>query len=428
MLRDSIICLLAATLLCCLPAVSDTAPFYKVDSAKVTVMQYGPDDKAIGAASELTDGNARSRWICRTPVPPLRLGFDLGTACLVSKIRIANYYTGQNFNRGFKVVDIFVGDTLAPVTGGTPAVAAKELKISDAAGPGWTDILLDKPVKGRIVTIRVQSNWGGQFYAANEVEIYSQEADGAGTVNGTPVASANNPPTLQPGKVYSFTYPWMPQTFYAQQAKNEKPAMMTVYLPTNYDPQRKFPVLIFLNGGDGGDGSDPALARALAGGKDFICVALPLFKVDTKDYVIRDEDCTLMWQQHKQMLARLTELVPNIDPDHRILGGFSNGAHSVGGLIDCSNGEAAKWFSAFIVVEGAGRTQRYDLIKGKPLLICYGYQPGRDSPRARVKEFSAVAIAAGVNVTVHEIPNSGHAFPPASYPFLLQWLRDIALK
>lgn len=245
---------------------------------------------------------------------------------------------------------------------------------------------------------------------------------------GAQVVLAEDTPKLQPGQKYNFTFPEMPKTFYAQQAKNDKPAMMTVYLPTNYDPQHKFPVLIFLNGGDGGDGSDLAVARALSEGKDFMCVALPLFKANTRDYIIRDEDCTLMWSQYKQMLAKLQEFVPNIDTDHRILGGFSNGAHSVGGLIDCSDGEAAKWFSAFFTVEGGGRMQRYDLIKGKPMLICYGYQQGRDRTRMRAKEISDTATAAGVKVTLHEIENSGHAFPAAAYPFVRQWIRENALK
>jgi hypothetical protein len=98
------------------------------------------------------------------------------------------------------------------------------------------------------------------------------------------------------------------------------------------------------------------------------------------------------------------------------------------GLIDISDGEVARWFSAFFIVEGGGRTQRYDLIKDKPLLICYGFQPGRDRTRERVKEFSAVAIDAGVKVTVHEMADTAHAFPPKEYPFVRQWLREVALK
>ena len=149
----------------------------KVGPATVTATQYDTKDKEVGKAPELTDGNAKTRWLCRTADVPLRVVFDMGVARTVGKVRIANYFTGQNFERGFKVVDIFVGDGPAPAKDGTPAAADVEVKISDKDGPAWTDIALAKQVKGRYVTVRVKSNWGGNGYAANEVELYTVEAD-----------------------------------------------------------------------------------------------------------------------------------------------------------------------------------------------------------------------------------------------------------
>lgn len=234
---------------------------------------------------------------------------------------------------------------------------------------------------------------------------------------------ADAPQKLQPGKTLTIAFPEMPRTFYNLTTTDSRQPAMTVFLPTNYDPQRKYPLLVFLQGGNGGGGGNPGIA--LTQERDFICVNLPLWKVNIKDMVIRDEDCKLMWPLHKQMLAKLSEIVPNIDTSHRVLGGFSNGAHATGGLIDCSNGEVARYFSGFFFVEGGGRTQRYDLIKGKPLLICYGYQPKREAARTRVAEFSKVASDAGAKVTVHEMPNTGHDFPNREYPFVLQWLRGV---
>ena len=149
----------------------------KVGSATVTATQYDTKDKEAGKAPELTDGNAKTRWMCRNADVPLRVVFDMGVGRTVGKVRIANYYTGSNFNRGFKVVDIFVGDGPAPATGGTPAAADVEVKMSDKDGPAWTDIALANQVKGRYVSVRVKSNWGGNAYAANEVELYTVEAD-----------------------------------------------------------------------------------------------------------------------------------------------------------------------------------------------------------------------------------------------------------
>src|SRR5512140_3462006 len=179
-------------------------------------------------------------------------------------------------------------------------------------------------------------------------------------------------PRLVPGTTLTNIFPDMPQTFFAMQQKKDVPAQLTVYLPTNYNPAKKCPLLIWLNGGDGGDGTTLGVARGVTQGRDFICVSVPLFKASLAPvsgpkgprpgFVINAADGKVMWPHFKTMLDKLEKMVPNIDPAHRVLGGFSNGAHAAGGLIDCSNGEAAKWFSAFFFVEGGGRTQRYDLI------------------------------------------------------------------
>ena len=186
------------------PALAQAAPLSKVASASVTVTRYAPDGKAVGKVPRLADGIAEGPyWVCTDPVPPLRFAFDLGAARTVGKIRIANYFTAKSSShadRAFKVVDIFVGDTLAPATGGAPAVAGKELPMSNGKGPAWTELVLDKPIKGRIITLRVQSNWGGDWYSANEVEIYTQEAEATQIPNPKPtqavqqLASAANQP------------------------------------------------------------------------------------------------------------------------------------------------------------------------------------------------------------------------------------------
>jgi dienelactone hydrolase len=202
--------------------------------------------------------------------------------------------------------------------------------------------------------------------------------------------------------------------------KDIKP-MMTVFLPMNYDPQRKHPLLICLGGGNGGQGGNPAVARKLSEEKDFVCVGLPLFKEKvepaapgnaTARLLIRPEECKFAWPLYKTMLAKLEEVVPNIDPAHRVLGGFSNGAHMTAGLIDQSDSEVARRFSAFLFVEGGGRMQRYDLLNGKPFLMVYG----SEKARKRAQQIYESAVSAGAKATLHEMKGAGHAFPEREYP------------
>ncbi|MEN6345519.1 MAG: redoxin domain-containing protein [Armatimonadia bacterium] len=253
----------------------------------------------------------------------------------------------------------------------------------------------------------------------------------AGIVTPAPgVPVVETAPRLVPGASFTIKFPDMPPTLHALMSKTNVPAAMTVFLPRNYDPQRKHPLLIALNGGDGGDASNPSVARALTQEQDFVCVSLPLFKesIDPSApantppaLIIRDADGKFAWPLYKRMLDKLEELVPNLDPAHRFLGGFSNGAHMTGELIDQSDGEIARRFSAFFMVEGGGRTQHFDLIKGKPLLL----MAGSVASIKRVHEIADTATAAGAQATVHEMPGVGHAFPASQYPVVREWMQGL---
>jgi hypothetical protein len=83
---------------------------------------------------------------------------------------------------------------------------------------------------------------------------------------------------LSPGSTFSVTFPDLPPTFADLLNHNGVKPRMTVFLPGNYDPARQHPLLIFLQGGDGGSGANPGVARKLTKERDFICVSLPLFK------------------------------------------------------------------------------------------------------------------------------------------------------
>lgn len=233
---------------------------------------------------------------------------------------------------------------------------------------------------------------------------------------------------LTPGSTFAVQFPEMPPTFYALYQKKDTKAQMTIFLPTNYEPGRKFPLLIFLNGGDGGMGTELGVARSLCQGKDFVCVSMPLFKASDPNrpggYVMNAEDGRYMWPFFKAMLTRLDEVVPNLDPAHRVLGGFSNGAHATAALLDASDGEIARRFDAFLFVEGGGRLQHYDLLKGKPFLMVSSN--AKSAPRAR--QICDAAKAAGAKAALLVDDVGKHDFPVSAYPAVRRWLRGPALE
>jgi dienelactone hydrolase len=233
------------------------------------------------------------------------------------------------------------------------------------------------------------------------------------------------PPQLAPGRWFTVAFPEMPPTLFALWNKRPDPAQMTVFLPRNYDPQRKHPLLIFLNGWDGGNAGNPTIARALSEEQDFVCVALPLFKErldlsvtpETRRILVQETDGRYAWPYYRAMLQKLDELVPNLDPAHQVLGGFSNGAHMVAGLVNESDGEAARRFSAFLLGDGGGGLRRFDLLKDKPLLmVCGVWRPKTEA-----------ALAAGVSLTVYRMKEAKHAFPASEYPAVREWLFRPAL-
>ena len=241
-------------------------------------------------------------------------------------------------------------------------------------------------------------------------------------------------PELKPGSLFTVQFPEMPPTFYDVFEKKDVKAQMTIFLPTNYDPTRKHPLLLFLDGWDGGPGTNLGFARALTESRDFICVSVPLFKatdfkVDKPNaagarFIIDDTDGQYMWPFFKTMLAKVDELVPNIDPAHRILGGFSNGAHAIAALLDESDGEVARRFSAFLIVEGGGKLQRYDLLKDKLFLMVSSSAKSR--PRAQ--EICDAAKAAGARASLVSVDVGKHDFPAISYPAVREWLRGPAVQ
>jgi hypothetical protein len=235
-------------------------------------------------------------------------------------------------------------------------------------------------------------------------------------------------PRMEPGTSFTVPFPEMPPTFFAASEKKDVKAQMTVFLPTNYDRRRKLPLLIFLGGGDGGSGGNPGVARALTEDKDFICVSMPLFKAKLPAtgpaFIFRDDDAEYMWPFFRTMLGKLDQIVPNIDPAHQILGGFSNGAHATQGLIDQSGGEVAGRFSAFFFVEGGGHLQHYDELNNKPFLMVSSNI--KSQPRAQQIYDSAKAAGAKANLVVVDV--GAHDFPVKSYPQVREWLRGPAMQ
>ena len=78
-----------------------------------------------------------------------------------------------------------------------------------------------------------------------------------------------------PGVPIEFEVPGAPDTL-AKLIRNkpDESVRMTIKVPADYDPSQTYPVLVFLNGGDGGFGGELNMAEPFMGGGDYVLVVL----------------------------------------------------------------------------------------------------------------------------------------------------------
>jgi hypothetical protein len=167
---------------------------------------------------------------------------------------------------------------------------------------------------------------------------------------------------LAPNAILSFTFPDLPETFFSKATHQKYPPMLSARLPENYTRDGKFPLFVFLNGGNGGRG-DSSPARDIVGPRDFIVVSVPLFRdasgakapplpgVNT-DALVNINDAPVLGASYRVMLQKLLDAVPNISTERSTLGGFSNGAHATGALLAAKDPFILDHFTAFCFFEG----------------------------------------------------------------------------
>src|SRR5687767_14786375 len=197
--------------------------------------------------------------------------------------------------------------------------------------------------------------------------------------------------TVKPGPdvTFRFEFPELPETLESLSSGKREPARLTATLPINYDSKGRFPVFIFLNGGDGGRGDGLQIPGRVVAPRDFICVSLPLFKrsySEAEGGVISMEDFEVISRSYRAMLERLFEAAPNCQRERSALGGFSNGAHAVGVLLAGQDRFILDHFDSFFFVDGgfgplAANVLSKLRMKDCRFLLIYGELPVGDPER-----------------------------------------------
>jgi predicted peptidase len=235
-------------------------------------------------------------------------------------------------------------------------------------------------------------------------------------------------PDLKPGMRMILKFPDLPQTLYAMQSGQEALTQAYLALPDNYSPERKFALFVFLYGGHGGPGAGPGRGHQIMENKDCIFVNLPLFKkkIDPSGpfkglLITTEQDGETICRAYTAMLKKVYATIPNIDSAHNIIGGMSNGAHSIVAMFEQGDAYLMSSFQNLVLIEGGWYSiKTFDRYKGKGILYLHGDYVGQndwlgkkmreDLPKA-VKKLEDAIVAHQLNATGLIMKDTGHDMP-----------------
>ncbi|MEM1442881.1 MAG: hypothetical protein AAGF67_11105 [Verrucomicrobiota bacterium] len=204
---------------------------------------------------------------------------------------------------------------------------------------------------------------------------------------------------------------------------DDSPLNCNVYVPTNYAADQPVPLLVWLTGGKGGNNLGGAYS--IAGKEDFVCVSLPYPQYEGRDIFDRQRDDGLVefWAVHKVMLDAVSEAIPNLDPKVRIIAGFSNGAHSIGGYCSQVEDEFGAYFNAFVFGDGGVYSSDWSrqAFRGAHAYVCWGeVSENKDMGLATVEACESARMI----VTESEMADTGHKFTDTEKAKVQSWIHN----
>ncbi len=212
-------------------------------------------------------------------------------------------------------------------------------------------------------------------------------------------------PRVRPGTEFIVEFPELGE------AEHGGTVRMGVYIPRDYDPGRRFPLMAWLGGGAGSHSPRPS--RRFAGDVGWVCVGLSYRKGDPGLW-------KTPWEIYKTMLDALEEAVPNIAPRIRVVGGFSSGGAAVTHAIGQEGSWFCDYFYAFMPGGAGWPMGGLDKIKGRPMLMFMGEKDSRFSGYVSLDKATK---AAGVDAKFLVFKGVGHTIPDSYVPEMRQWLK-----
>lgn len=242
-------------------------------------------------------------------------------------------------------------------------------------------------------------------------------------------------PQIKPGKriEITFTDATFPPILHTLITGEKAIPTLTFRLPDDYESTKKYPLLVYVPGGDGGPKGNIHNAQTIVGTSGWIVATLPLFKkaIDKTEpsggMIVSMEDFPVVSRCYKVMLGKLFNLIPNIAFDKSAMVGFSNGAITLAVLLSSHDEFIVSHFRKFCMVDH-GMFHLTDLHKRGSrdcqYLILTGDKQdlGRELKIQRSKLLQAEMKMIGVSLSFEIMENSGHEFHKTQMEYVRRWL------
>ncbi|NOU35459.1 MAG: hypothetical protein HOO88_01590 [Kiritimatiellaceae bacterium] len=237
------------------------------------------------------------------------------------------------------------------------------------------------------------------------------------------------------------TFPELPDTLFKKIRGIDEPPAVSVSFPLDYDATKSYPVVLFMGGSQGHSGLSAQPVRRIFGDRDFICISLPLFLEHLDPLAengsnkwsrmyIAPSEAGFIWAQYKVLLAAAFEMIPNADPRRCFIGGFSNGANTTAALLSHpeTRDGLLKYFRNFFLIEGGDEIDPVIAPADATYYMAWGddRQDWRQEFINQFQKKAAELSALSQKVVTHEMPGTGHAFPPSEQKLLREYILKLA--
>lgn len=233
------------------------------------------------------------------------------------------------------------------------------------------------------------------------------------------------PPTVsdevKPGATIRLEFPDLAKD------RGDQIAACHVRLPAGYDPAKPCGLVVWLGGGEGGN--QPSGSFVPEG--PFVLAGLPYPKgANNPGQSNMVGDYETVWEFHRTMIDRIHEKIPNLKKEWSIISGFSNGGHSIDGMLRVRDkkGALADYFGAFVLADGGGgyasEDGNYPSLEGKFAYVCWG----ETSANAANSEGVAKDFKSRRATTVaSEMAQTGHAFADFEQAKVKEWIQSTVM-